>query len=312
VSFWLPEGWEVILVIVAAADERYVPHFAALLHSVWSLHPEAECYLLDCGTEAKTLAVLTEYATRHHIRLTVIKVDVARLAGLPTPRHWSAAIYARLLIPELLPLSVQRALYLDADCMVVGDLVPFWNAPIMDAAVAGVLDTAHQYEHLSGINTERYISSGVLLMNLTVWRRDNIASSVFTFVREQKPAFPDQTAINVVCADRIHVVGDQWNAMTSEHWRWRWHNGIRIVHFTGFGKPWLYRDAPFSEIYLHHRNRTPFALAPPQATHRRPAWRRAINLLACRPKYWRGLMREYQFGQISRAYFENAIAPKAF
>ncbi len=272
------------IVIVSAADERFVPHVATMLHSVWTHHPAAEFCLLDCGITPATLGMLRRYADRRVVRLTTITLNTELLRGLPTTQAWSAAIYARLLIPDLLPEHVARVLYLDADCVVVGDLTPFWQMDMGSAALAGVRDRSAQRQ--AELKVEHYINSGVLLMNLPVWRQHSLTAAMLDYIRAQRPVFPDQTAINAICAGRMLLVPETWNFMLGENRRRldRW-TPPRIIHCTGGMKPWLYRDAFFAALYLHHRNQTPFPLAAPRAVYRSGP-RRLLNLAVGRRKYW--------------------------
>jgi len=91
------------MLIVSAADERFAAHFAAMLHSAWTHNPTAQFYFMDCGLEPRTLTDLRGFATGRGIRLNVITIDGAAFDKLPTTEDLSAAAYARLLIPELLP-----------------------------------------------------------------------------------------------------------------------------------------------------------------------------------------------------------------
>ncbi len=291
------------MIVVSAADERFAPHVATLMHSVWRHNPHASFRLLDCGIEPGTLSTLRRWAERRGF-IDVIKPDLARFDGLATTAHWSLAIYARLLIPELLQ-NLDRALYLDADTLVVDDLTQLWQTFMGDAAVAGVHDNGWRNERLFfPFNAHGYINSGVLLVNLAAWRGQGLAERVINFLHLYSPTFPDQTAINTVC--RPMLVGDRWNVMVGDNERWRW-DGFGIVHFTSFHKPWLYRDAPFARLYGYHRNHTPFPMVTPQARYR-PTWRRAINLAIGRPKYWRALVRHRQMGAFTRAYFGEGDA----
>src|SRR5436309_2327936 len=115
------------MIIVSAADERFAAHFAAMLHSAWTRHPTAEFYLLDCGIGPRTLADLRGFATTLGIHLNIISIDAAVFCDLPTTNALSVAAYARLLIPDLFPSSVERVLYIDADCIIVGDLTALWS-----------------------------------------------------------------------------------------------------------------------------------------------------------------------------------------
>jgi lipopolysaccharide biosynthesis glycosyltransferase len=274
--------------IVSAADENYAAHFAALLHSAWTHHRDAKLYLLDCGLDPVTALMLRNYASQHGIRLTILKVDTDSFDGLPTTRDWSPAIYARLLIPDLLP-DAERALYIDADCIVVGNLSAAWRLDMGDAAVVGIRDRGAHNERVFRLPTESYINSGVLLMNLPIWRQQRLGAAVLSFLCDIKPTFPDQTAINAII-DRKMFLTEGWNFLVGDKERpiGQW-DTPRIIHFTGPMKPWLYRDAPFGELYVYHRNQTPFPILSPR-TVSRSFLRRLVNLGLGRPKYWRRMI----------------------
>src|SRR5262249_23948933 len=130
----------------------------------------AQVYLLDCGITPATLTTLASVANRLGIALAIIPIDITLFADLPTSKQWPAATYARLLIPDLFA-SAERTLYLDADCVVVGDLTDLWRTDLGEAAIAGVYDYGMVMERRVGIALSSYVNSGVLLMSLPVWRR---------------------------------------------------------------------------------------------------------------------------------------------
>jgi lipopolysaccharide biosynthesis glycosyltransferase len=291
--------------IVSAADERFAAHFATMLHSAWTQHPRAQFHLLDCGIEPSTLAALSAYASEQGIRLKITEIHVTPLRDLPITSRWSVAIYARLLIPDLLPDSVERALYIDADCIVVGDLTKLWQMGIGEAAIAGVPDTGARYEQEIGIEIDahEYVNSGVLLMNLTTWRRCHLTAAAVAFIRQHRPRFPDQTGINAVCARKIIRIRTEWNVLLHEIKRPEQWLIPRIVHCTSDMKPWHYRDALFASIYLYHRNQTPFAIQTPRA--HRSKLRRALNLALGRRKYRDRLNLARHCNAFTTAYFDR-------
>jgi|SRR5712671_1886111 len=278
------------MTIVSAADEGFAAHFAAMLHSAWTHHPTAEFYFLDCGIEPQTLADLRKFATNRGIRLSIITIDATVFGNLPTTKAFSAATYARLLIPDLLPNSVERALYLDADCIVVGDLLALWRFDMGKAAIAAIHDPGGaQIEREIGIDVDGYINAGVVLMDLTVWRRDNLAATAIAFVRTFNPRLLDQTGISVACAGKIAYVPDQWNFYSQKPRSPGQWLEPSIIHYVGHRKPWIYSDVPFASIYLYHRNQTPFAIERPHTPYRSPL-RKMLNLLVGNCKYWNQLI----------------------
>jgi lipopolysaccharide biosynthesis glycosyltransferase len=276
------------VLIVSSADESFAVHFAAMLHSAWTHNPATEFYLLDCGIEPQTLTDLRAFATSKGIKLNFINIDVTLFRDLPMTKALSVATYARLLIPDLFPSSIERVLYLDADCIVVGDLTALWRSDLGDAAIAAVSDPGGaRMEREVGIDfdEESYVNAGVMLMNLSVWRRDKLAATAFAFAKKYNTRMLDQPSINAACAGKIASLSEEWNFQLNKPRRPKQWIEPSVIHYSGQMKPWLHRDVPFADIYLYHRNQTPFPIEPPRAVHRsRP--RRVLNLLAGRRKYW--------------------------
>jgi lipopolysaccharide biosynthesis glycosyltransferase len=299
------------MIVVSAADERFAPHFATMLHSAWTHNPLAHFYLLDCGIEPQTLCKLAAFAADKNIQLKTIQVDTTRFHGLPTTKFFSPAIYARLLIHELLP-DVERVIYLDADTLVVCSLAPLWETPMDGAVIAGVSDPwGADEEDVTG----PYVNSGVLVIDMQRWKDRQLAMFAFDYIKTHQPELPDQSAINAACADAIYLLDGNWNfrvdgrpinRRSPEEGRLAPLTQLRprIIHFTGGYKPWLYSDVVFAELYMHHRALTPFPMqAPPRLVYR-PAWRCALNMIIGRPKYWYRFLMQRR----SRAFIERYLA----
>ncbi len=277
------------MIVVSASDEAFVPHFATMLHSAWFHNPNAEFFLLDCGIELKTREVLESFADELSISLTIIPIDLAGIVDLPKTDHWSAAAYARLLSPSYLPADAEKALYIDADCVIVSDLSELWAIELGSCLVAGVRDVAGRKAEIRKGNSDLpdYINTGVMLLSLTGWRDENLSTKALNYARENALLHVEQSALNTVASDRIQLISEEWNfSLSQEFPRTSQRVAPCIVHFTGPRKPWLYKDVAFSSIYNCHRNATPYKTACPTRRYRsRP--RIAMNLIALRPKYWR-------------------------
>src|SRR3954451_14408770 len=209
-----PDSVGACLIIVSAADERFAAHFAAMLHSTWTHNPAAEFYLLDCGIEPRTLADLRAFTISRGVQLTFINIDVTLFRDFPTTKAMSVATYARLLIPDLFPDSIEKVLYIDADCIVVRDLTALWRFDMGKAAVAGVDDPyGARIEREVGIDVdeEGYVNAGVMLMNLAVWRRDKLGAAAIAFSGKYNPRIFDQSGMNVACSGKIVHLSEEWN-----------------------------------------------------------------------------------------------------
>ena len=127
----------------------------------------------------------------------------------------------RLFIPEM--LMEETALYLDSDIICTLDIQTLFAYTPKDFCLAGVTD-AGQIRHRIGsrklrrlgLAPQRYINSGVMLMNLEKIRREHPQwrEQIFALVAQNKWAFPDQHAINLYfssCPDGISLLPERFN-----------------------------------------------------------------------------------------------------
>ena len=63
---------------------------------------------------------------------------------------------------------------------------------------------------------DRYINSGVILINLKKWREDNLEKKFIDFINKYNGDVPcaDQGTINGVCKNKILIIHPKYNTMT--------------------------------------------------------------------------------------------------
>ena len=268
--------------VACAAEGAYVPHSAAMLHSVLVApgeEPVTIHYLHGPGLPGAVARALAGMVEREGGAIVFHRIGPQELEGLPGDHRYTPAMWYRLFLPERLP-AVDRVLYLDADTLVADSLADLW-ATDMDghwvAAVTNVFEpwAAHRPAELGLRGPEAYFNSGVLLLDLAALRRDGRGEALRAFARERgaELLWPDQDALNVVLGERRLPLHPRWNCMNALA-VFPWSRDVfgaqaveealrrpGIRHFEGPGenKPWhLLSTAPDRERYFAHRRATPW------------------------------------------------------
>lgn len=181
--------------------------------------------------------------------------------------------YYRLFLTEILPITIDKVLYLDGDIIVRKSLLPLWNTDISDFALAAVLDLNErnnsmrlQYDPRLG-----YFNSGVMLINMRYWR-DSHASKLFAeFLKSHKDyvVLQDQDVLNYVFREQKHILPYEYNCIqdyASKSFCLKDNPAIQdaimnpaIIHFAGTYKPW---DAysrfhhPYNSSFYKYQSQT--------------------------------------------------------
>lgn len=134
--------------------------------------------------------------------------------------QWNISIsaYARLFVASMLPNNLDKILYFDCDTLIVNSLEELWNQDINDFYVAGVYDTVsgNTKQAIGLKNTDLYINSGMLLINLKKWREDNLEKRLLDFIDNHNGnvIHHDQGVINGVIKNK-KILPLKYNLMTS-------------------------------------------------------------------------------------------------
>ena len=199
----------------------------------------------------------------------VLPEDLQRLSVLPVHSKWMSyltmATYFRVLLPNILPPGIDWLLYLDSDTIVLSDVRPLFDIDLQGAAIGAVIDSANP-RMAAQRRAQRYINSGVMLMDLQRWRQDGIVARCLDFAlnNPEQIRFGDQSAINAVCTDVIHVLDDRWNRFVVAHNRSDEVADAAILHFITADKPWQsWYENNLSTFYWRYLDVSPWAGAEP-------------------------------------------------
>lgn len=264
--------------ICLCINVSYAPHAAVLMASVLRhTNGSATCFhLLHDGVERARIAEIDAMLAAANACSAWYEVSDLKAPPEATAHGWSASASYRLLIPELLPQSVQRVLYLDSDMVVLDDITELWGIDLEGRALGAVREIPSEED--ARMRLERfgpghvYFNSGVLLLDLNTWRRERLAARVWAAMAAGKGEYryPDQDALNAVFDGRWKRLPDRWNMQRlftkvraselgvslGEYARMALRPGI--IHFTGNPKPWRGKQRhPFNWAYWRAARATP-------------------------------------------------------
>lgn len=122
-------------------------------------------------------------------------------------------------------LKEDKVLYLDVDTVIMNDLSELWNTNLASNYIAARPES------------EYYINSGVLLMNLKAIRNSKKDDLLIHLIKTCRFVFPDQDAINIAFKNHILYLKDKFNKLGNSKQAYD-EGEIAIRHFAGLIKPW--------------------------------------------------------------------------
>jgi lipopolysaccharide biosynthesis glycosyltransferase len=182
--------------------------------------------------------------------------------------HISIQTYYRILIPEIFP-ELNKAIYLDSDLIIESDIGELWQININDYYLAGVdtscFELTSVYKNRIGLNKNAlYVNGGVLLMNLSAMRRDNIVKLMIENAGKlgDKVTWVDQDVINFSLQNKIKTLDVRFNWNHEFHEKYPQQTSKAVIsHFSGIAKPWSVNRICYhaaKEHYFYYLKKTPY------------------------------------------------------
>ena len=241
--------------IVFASDQRFLRQLTvASTSAVYASRTSGGSiciHVLDCGIDEPTwtdyAALVDRVATKANVTVSLVRhrIDMTLFAKFGS-WNGSKATWARLLIPDLLP-DVDRCIYSDCDMLFVADPREMLDAlDDPNILLAGHREPVQSLRHPDDLWCEKHgvefdaetnLCAGLLAMNLSAFRAENLVEKCFAFATENPDVpFRDQTTLNRVCFGRKTLLPDGWGLFVYECHACV--GRIKAIHYGGSLWPW--------------------------------------------------------------------------
>ncbi len=256
-----------VIPIFYACDDAFVKY---TIVSIKSLMENADknryykIYILNTGVSCKMKEEAEELSSENfEVMFVDIRGQVEKTSThLPLRDYYSKTTYFRLYIADIYP-EYEKAIYLDSDTVVTGDISQLYDTDIGDNYVGAcneqVMVQTEVYgnyvEKVMGIDRNNFFNAGVLLINCKQFRENRVLEqflnllSIYSFVVTQ-----DEDYLNVICKDKVYWLSQAWN--TEVYGDIPIKEEIKIIHYIMVAKPWHFYDCRLKEYFWKYAEKT--------------------------------------------------------
>ena len=257
-----------VVPIFYACDDAFVKY---TIVSIKSLIENAskenfyKVYILNTGVSSRMKEETEELSCENlEVNFVDIRGQVEKTSKhLPLRDYYSKTTYFRLYIADLYP-QYDKAIYIDSDTVVLGDVSELYNIDIGNNYVGACNEQAmvqtevygNYVEKVMGIDRNKFFNAGVLLLNCKALRENKVLEQflsllhVYSFVVTQ-----DEDYLNVICKDKVFWLSPAWNTevygklpVSEEE--------IKIIHYIMVSKPWHFHDCRLKEYFWKYAQKT--------------------------------------------------------
>jgi len=186
--------------IVIAFDENYLMPACVMLTSLFENVDEGTEYRIvifaDQETQRNATPKINETLGLYG-RHSVEWIDPAdNFSSAKNRNHLTTPNYYRFLIPDFLK-DCDKAVWLDVDMIVKRDLSELF-ATDLEGMYLGAVRIGLKNAGIRHVPWDQYFNAGLLLMNLELWRKDDVAGQVRKLIAENDFSCPTQDPMNLV------------------------------------------------------------------------------------------------------------------
>jgi lipopolysaccharide biosynthesis glycosyltransferase len=208
--------------VVYASDDNFAEIMGVSICSLFENNKDVadiSVYVLDDNiseTNRQKLDDLAKTYRRNIIYVSIEKVK-SNLATLSQQRG-SLCTFSRLMLSQLLPLELDRVLYLDCDTIIRKNINHFYNQDFDGNIVYGVLDCiSKQHRARIGLKEDAiYINAGMMLVDFQAWQHNAIDEKIKQVIKKYSGTVPyaDQGIVNISLQGKIKLVHPRYNCMS--------------------------------------------------------------------------------------------------
>ena len=257
--------------VLFACNNKYAPHLATVIYSLLINNKKFKfkIIILHSNISKKNKDIIFKITKKFSTLVNFIFIDDSIFMKIKiNSSYLSIETLFRIIAGEI--VSENKCLYLDCDLIVDGSIGDIFDINIDKYFLAAVED---QDSHIINVafkkkiglsKTSKYFNAGVILMNLSMFRKYNIANAVIKLLKDKNNLNNDQDALNFFCRDKWRKIDAKYNVMIKPEMKVLnfFIQDIErplIYHFCGAPKPWdINNKSPFRQIYWKYRNQTDY------------------------------------------------------
>ncbi len=184
-------------------------------------------------------------------------------AKLPIRDYYSKTTYYRLFIAEMFK-EYNKAIYIDSDTVVLGDVSELYMHEIGDNYVGACHEQAMvqedvygtYVEKVLGINRNNFFNAGMLLINCHQFRENNVLDKFIDLLHEYNfVVTQDEDYLNLICHNKVFWLHQGWNTEVFGKINYP-DSEIKILHYIMVSKPWHFEDCRYKEYFWKYAKTT--------------------------------------------------------
>ena len=227
-------------VIVLGADNGYQDKVETTIKSICAHNRNLKFYVFNDDISSEWFQLMSKRLEPLLSEIVNVKIsgNSLRAYHLLLP-HLSYATFFRYFIPQF--VKEEKALYLDSDIIVRGDIEELFLTDMTDIPIKAVQDEL----------VPSTFNAGVMLINVELWRTEGVTDKLIELTNEfHDSSFGDQGILNRLFENRWYALGSSYNFMVGmdtvaknyqiDSWyidSLKLEDSAKIIHFTG-DKPW--------------------------------------------------------------------------
>lgn len=260
-----------VIPIFFAVDDGYMPFLAVALESLIDNASKNYYYsikILYTNISEDNKHKINKYQRQNvNIEFVDLNYYIEKVKDkLYTRDYYTKTTYFRLFIANLYP-QYDKAIYLDSDITVLGDISELYNVDLGDNLIAAAPDDVIQTtkvfqeyaEKVVGVaDYKKYFNAGILLMNLDEFRKFNFQEKFLYLLETIKfTVAQDQDYLNRLCKGKVKIIDKGWDRMpiaTDDMPK----EDIKIIHYNLGEKPWRYDNIKYQEYFWKYAKKTEY------------------------------------------------------
>lgn len=252
--------------IFFASGDRYIKYTDVAIHSIKANASKNYKYNIIILTQDTDTSLSAHNDENFNIQFANINSEIESIKPyIPSNYGFHLDSFNRFFIEKMFP-NIDKAIYLDGDIVVQGDISKLYNIDLKDNLLAAVNEQncflnplMTQYtEVVAGIDPHKFFNTGVMLLNLKEIRKFNLKQKFLDMLDKYHFESPmmDQDYLNNLCRKRVMLLPNSWNYESVPNYPLE--GELYIRHFAFGAKPWLTKNTENADLWWEYAKKSQF------------------------------------------------------